>query len=105
MRPSRVSVGRDKSSIPCVSVCANNGGNEVSNIAIFRIIFSNFENLFFRKGDGRLSVRIEFALGVKIGPVSRTIFSHIWWIAIYFLKGVPEFGHVFKSIFWPHRRP
>ena len=67
-------------------------------------LFFRFLKIFFWKGDGRLSVRIGFALGVKIGPLSRTIFSHVSWISIYFLKGVPEFGHVFGFIFWSHRR-
>ena len=40
---------KNKSSIPCVSVCVNDGGNEISNIAILRIIFSIFKDFFLKR--------------------------------------------------------
>ena len=40
---------KNKSSIPCVSVCVNDGGNEISNFAILRIIFSIFKDFFLKR--------------------------------------------------------
>ena len=64
----------------------------------------DFQYDFFEKVTDAWVSELSSPLGSKIGPVSRTIFSHIWWIFIYFLKSVPEFGHLFRSIFWTHRR-
>ena len=63
----------------------------------------DFQYDFFEKVTDAWVSELSSPLGSKIGPVSRTIFSHIWWIFIYFLISVPEFGHLFRSIFWTHQ--
>ena len=70
----------------------------------FEWFFWFLKNVFFRKVTGAWVSELSSPLGSNLEPVSGTIFSHICWISIYFLKGVPEFGPGFKFIFWSHRR-
>ena len=94
MRPSRLSV-KDKSSMPCVSVYAIDGGNIVSNTAIFRIIFSIFKRIFLENVTGAWVSELSSPSGSKSEPSA----GHVSWITIYFLIGVPELGHLFGFIF------
>ena len=63
-------------------------------------VFFQFLKFFFRKRDGRVSVRIEYALGVEIGPLSRSRFVDFYILSYRRAWTRARLGFIFRF----HRR-